>query len=255
MATALTAAAKSCLQPSRNSRHHGKFMLSQRTQQLIVSRRKAHQTWLRTRTDVARRARNKLNRQADRAAQLDLQQYIDRQAIEAQTLLRCRDIRGFSRAVKRMAGQQRSKAVPTGMRDVEGNVQHGPVGVLKVLTKHFSDLLGEGAELSENTCNEMEADVFMFEQEHADGDTNQSAGDTPTLAEVEECVKALRNHASPGEDMIDARMLKAGPVVKVWMHRVITAVWKSGKAPAEWKCKDSITVTSLRDTLLPYLYL
>jgi Reverse transcriptase (RNA-dependent DNA polymerase) len=231
---ALTAAAKQFLPPSRSRRHH--FTLSRRTQQLMAARQKAHQTWLKNRTDVARRARNKLNRQADRAVQLDMQRHTDRQAAEAQVLLQRRDMRGFSQAVKRMAGQARSKVVPRSMRDAAGNRQDGPRGVLEVLTAHFKDLLGGSEELSDETCNQMEAEITLFELQRGQcDDAHEALGDCPTIDEVAECTKALRDHAAPGEDMIDARLLKAGPIVTKWLHRVIIAVWKSGKAPPSWK--------------------
>jgi hypothetical protein len=77
--------------------------------------------------------------------------------------------------------------------------------------------------------------VVLFESLHGTNQVDENAGAEPSLDEVTASVKALRNHAAPGDDLVDARMLKAGPVVVEWLHRVITAVWKSGKAPVEWK--------------------
>jgi hypothetical protein len=57
----------------------------------------------------------------------------------------------------------------------------------------------------------------------------------PTFDDVRRCVKALRNAATPGEDGIDAVLLKASTVMMEWLHRVITVVWRSGRAPVEWK--------------------
>jgi Reverse transcriptase (RNA-dependent DNA polymerase) len=76
--------------------------------------------------------------------------------------------------------------------------------------------------------------VALFEQQHSPRDDDKAAA-CPTLAEVAECIEKLRNLATPGEDQIDARMLKAGPVMHQWMHRIICAVWRSGKCPPEWK--------------------
>ncbi len=48
-------------------------------------------------------------------------------------------------------------------------------------------------------------------------------------------IAALRNHAAPGEDLVDAQMLKAGPVAVEWLHRVVSSVGRSGRAPVTWK--------------------
>jgi hypothetical protein len=81
----------------------------------------------------------------------------------------------------------------------------------------------------------MEVKVAEMEAVYAADQPDESQADVPTLQEVTDCVKALRNHAAPGEDGIDARMLKAGHVMLQWLHRVIAAVWRCGKAPVEWK--------------------
>jgi hypothetical protein len=44
-----------------------------------------------------------------------------------------------------------------------------------------------------------------------------------------------RDAAAAGADSIVAPLLKAGPVMAQWLHRVIVAVWVSGKAPLDWK--------------------
>jgi hypothetical protein len=58
----------------------------------------------------------------------------------------------------------------------------------------------------------------------------------PSADEVAEAMAALRNGAAAGVDCINAPLLKAGPLMATWLHRVICAVWVSGKAPVDWKC-------------------
>ena len=232
----ITETAKECLKPAAGGRRRTQYVISQRTMQLQEARRRAHARWMQSQTAAAKALRNQISRQADRAAQLDLQRHIDRQGIQARLLAQQRNMRGLSRAAKSMAGQLGAQPAPKAMRDASGKLQCGPSGVLAVLTAHFTDLLGGASELSSEVCNQLEADVFLFEQQHADtGDENDKWGECPTLAEVATCVKAMRTHAAPGEDLIDARVLKAGYVVLAWLHRIISAVWSSGKAPTEWK--------------------
>jgi hypothetical protein len=65
--------------------------------------------------------------------------------------------------------------------------------------------------------------------------TNAAAAAPPSLKEVASSIDALRNGAAAGIDNITAPLLKAGPVMVTWLHRVITAVWLTGCAPVDWK--------------------
>ncbi len=49
------------------------------------------------------------------------------------------------------------------------------------------------------------------------------------------CVGTLQNATTPGADGITAPLLKAGLEPVAWLHRVILAVWRSGRAPEAWK--------------------
>jgi hypothetical protein len=167
--------------------------------------------------------------------QVDLQRYTNSQAVEAARLLEQRNLRGFSQAVKRMAGDQRRSSIPASMRDTSGKTQYGQRGVEQAFTSHFTALLGGQVELTDEVRAKLEAEVLLFESLHASQQADESHGEVPSLEEVADCVKALRNHAAPGEDCIDARMLKAGHVVIQCLHRVISAVWRCGQAPVEWK--------------------
>ena len=57
----------------------------------------------------------------------------------------------------------------------------------------------------------------------------------PTLAEVESVVLSMRNAGAPGADGITAPMLKASPALISSLHHLICLVWRSGKAPVDWK--------------------
>ncbi len=61
------------------------------------------------------------------------------------------------------------------------------------------------------------------------------AREEPSLVEVQACVLSLHDVAAPGEDDITAPLLKACPEGIAWLHRVILAVWKAGRAPVAWK--------------------
>jgi len=61
------------------------------------------------------------------------------------------------------------------------------------------------------------------------------AGEEPSFAEVQAYVLSLRDVAAPGEDDITTPLLKACLEGIAWLHRVILAVWKAGRAPVAWK--------------------
>jgi hypothetical protein len=134
-----------------------------------------------------------------------------------------------------MAGQQQRSSAPASMQDAAGRVQYGQRGVEQALTSHFAQLLGGKSELTEEKRAQIEAEVLLFESLHAPGQADEAADTEPSVEEVKASIAALRNHAAPGEDLVNAQILKAGPVVVEWLHRVVSSVWRSGRAPVAWK--------------------
>jgi hypothetical protein len=62
-----------------------------------------------------------------------------------------------------------------------------------------------------------------------------AAAGPPFVKEVEAAIAALRNGAAAGVDNITALLLKASPVMAIWLHPVLVAVWSFGRAPVDWK--------------------
>ena len=49
-------------------------------------------------------------------------------------------------------------------------------------------------------------------------------------------IQALRAGSAPGDNGLAANLLKeGGPGATTLIHTAITAAWRSGEAPAEWK--------------------
>ncbi len=61
------------------------------------------------------------------------------------------------------------------------------------------------------------------------------AAKEPTLLEVTDYVKKLRNTAAPGEDGITSPLFKECSTTVCWLHWVILAIWKLGRALVAWK--------------------
>ncbi|KAG1678997.1 hypothetical protein FOA52_013061 [Chlamydomonas sp. UWO 241] len=234
MAAAIREVATNHLAPRDSRRRRGwQFTLSQRTLRLMDARQRAHTAWLRSKSAAAKRERNRANRAADAAVQRDRERWIGQQVAEAQDMLRKKNLRQFARACDRLAGRSRSHQIPPAMRDVSGALHSGPDGVLKAMTESFDKLYGGETKLSDETLNQLENDVAAFELTRAT-EVDEAHGRPPDLAETEACVRALRSAAAPGGDQLDAMLLRCPPAI-AWLHRVIIAVWRSGRAPREWK--------------------
>lgn len=235
LAAALTTAAKAHLRPVPGSRHRTKFSLSPGTMHLQAARRKAHAAWLSNRTTAARTARNRINRQTDRAVQLDMQAFTDRQAKDAEEALAKGNVRGWSKISKKMAGAEQARAAgPHSMKDAEGKVQHGNAAVLEVMTSHFESLLGGESTISEAQLNQLAAAATQHQLQHGP-EEHEAHGRPPDPEETAKAVSALRRAAAAGSDKIDASLLRAGKPILDWIHLAVTAVWNSGKSPKEWR--------------------
>ncbi|KAG1664040.1 hypothetical protein FOA52_010459 [Chlamydomonas sp. UWO 241] len=228
MAAAIHEVATNHLAPRGSRRRRGwQFTLSQRTLRLMDARQRAHTAWLRSKSAAAKRERNRANRAADAAVQRDRERWIGQQVAEAQDMLRKKNLRQFARACDRLAGRSRSHQIPPAMRDVSGALHSGPDGVLKAMTESFDKLYGGETKLSDETLNQLENDVAAFELTRAT-EVDEAHGRPPDLAETEACVRALRSAAAPGGDQLDAMLLRCPPAI-AWLHRVIIAVWRSGR--------------------------
>ena len=233
LVAALIAAAKANLKPVPGSHRHAKFTLSHRTLELMGARRKAHAAWLSNRTPVSRTLRNKLNRQTDRAVQLDLLAYTDQQAVEAEAALAKGNVRGWSKMAKQMTGKTSSTAAyPKAMKDTQGKIQHGDAAVLEVLTSHFESLLGGKSSIGTAQLNQLAAVAAEHGLQH---EGEEDHGRPPDPSETAAAVRALRRAAAAGSDRVDASLLRAGKPILDWIHLAVCAAWKSCKCPKEWR--------------------
>lgn len=59
----------------------------------------------------------------------------------------------------------------------------------------------------------------------------------PTITEVEEIIKQLKNNRAPGEDGIIAEVWKLrDPIITNKIHKILTDIWTTEEIPQEWKC-------------------
>ncbi|CAF3017531.1 unnamed protein product, partial [Rotaria sp. Silwood2] len=58
---------------------------------------------------------------------------------------------------------------------------------------------------------------------------------TPTLQEVVEAIKQMKNHRAPGKDNLTAEIFKAGGItVEKWLHEIIYDIWTKEAIVRDW---------------------
>ena len=266
MVEGIISAAKRCLKPQRRAVHLKGPALSAQTLALLEARKQAHQRWLRSRCPQAKKRRNDISREADKAVESDIRRHLEMQVKEAQAALDRGDRAAWAKSAKKLGGKAKSGGAPTALKDT-GGVLRTAEGVVEVATDHFKALLGGTVHTTPAAESMIEAAVAERQLElnaaavtgflAAVGQPSpatdpgpspcdpepppttlsglaSSAGDAPTLAEVERFIKAVRTAAAPGCDQLDKRLLNS-PTSRLWLHRVILRVWETGDVPVAWR--------------------
>ena len=179
------------------------------------------------------------NNAARRAVKKDQERYFKQQALFAEHALKAGNLAVFHKHVQRIFKEQQgsSSAAPTAVLGGADGKQlfQSREEVVKCFAEHFADVLNCPAKLDQQMQQTIEELVQKMEAGQGANQQSEAAAQPPTVQEVEEAVFACRNGAAPGVDGIAAPMLKLSGTMLKWLHRVIVAVWESGKAPVEWK--------------------
>ena len=169
----------------------------------------------------------------------DQERYFKQQALFAEHALKAGNLAVFHKHVQRIFKEQQgsSSAAPTAVLGGADGKQlfQSREEVVKCFAEHFADVLNCPAKLDQQMQQTIEELVQKMEAGQGANQQSEAAAQPPTVQEVEEAVFACRNGAAPGVDGIAAPMLKLSGTMLKWLHRVIVAVWESGKAPVEWK--------------------
>ena len=241
--TQLTAAASQAahkaglnLKPQQRRRD---FAISDATLQKIERKHAAHAAVLSSPNDATRADYREANNAARRAVKKDQERYFKQQALFAEHALKAGNLAVFHKHVQRIFKEQQgsSSAAPTAVLGGADGKQlfQSREEVVKCFAEHFADVLNCPAKLDQQMQQTIEELVQKMEAGQGANQQSEAAAQPPTVQEVEEAVFACRNGAAPGVDGIAAPMLKLSGTMLKWLHRVIVAVWESGKAPVEWK--------------------
>jgi hypothetical protein len=156
--------------------------------------------------------------------------------ILAERALKAGNLAVFHKQVQRVFGQggKRSGAPAALLGGVDGKqLLQSREAIVESFAEHFATVLNCPASLDQQMHQTIEKLVQQVEQGQGASHQGDEAAEPPTLKEVAEAVHASRNGASPGVDGIGAPMLTLSGAMLEWLHRVILAVWQSGRAPVE----------------------
>jgi hypothetical protein len=109
-------------------------------------------------------------------------------------------------------------------RENEGMILGSYEAILERWAQHFEELLhGNAPERVED---------MTTVQKQGNSETEEPV---PTINEIEQAVKRLRNNKAPGIDRIPAELVKfAGPEYVKHLHQLIAKIWITETIPEEW---------------------
>lgn len=95
--------------------------------------------------------------------------------------------------------------------------------VINVWKEHFEELLnGE-------VNKEMDMDISVYQNV-------QPKVENPSLEEVIQAIKEMKNYKAPGSDGISSEMLKAGGIeLASQLHKLIEDIWEKEEMPLDWE--------------------
>lgn len=144
---------------------------------------------------------------------------------EIEDLNEAGEVRKFYAAVKRIKKDFQPRTA--GCRNETGAIVISEREVMEKWANHFKILLNK----------EQQEHIVLETIHEIDAENNQNAeqDDIPTINEVGEAIKKMRNNRSPGEDDIVAELIKyGGDALRKTLHEIIKEIWKYERMPESW---------------------
>lgn len=160
-----------------------------------------------------------LRRKEKRVHRRKKREFQDRTLLELERLNSINESRKF---YKNINDQRRGFSARLNMcRGLDGTLLTSQPDVLNRFKEHFDTLLNDGADDRDN-------DDYSFL--HDDG----RAVEEPTIEEVSQAIKQLKNNKASGPDNIAAELLKhGGPELAKALHQIVVKIWRDEQLPAE----------------------
>ncbi|VEN37593.1 unnamed protein product [Callosobruchus maculatus] len=135
-----------------------------------------------------------------------------------------REIRNLYRGIK--AEKRGYQQKPLFYKDKEGHIISGEREIIARWQEYFEELLN-----NPNTIEICQAELNT--QEH---ESNEIDKIPPTISEIREIIKKIKNNKTPGSDNITAEMFKyGGEALEVHMYNMIKNIWIKEELPEDWR--------------------
>lgn len=158
----------------------------------------------------------------------DLDSHVDQQAGNIQQLMDQKRVHDAWKGINQLAGKARKRnRAEQGLLSKDGKLLEDQEEQRKRMAEHYYELLNVNRAVN---LTRVPIPKISF------SGWDKVSVEAPTVVEVAKAITALKTYRAPGLDGIPAELLKAGDHKLVeWVHRVLSVVWKQGKAPADWK--------------------
>lgn len=193
----------------------------------------------------AKRRYTFLSRLVDKRVRKQHNAQLAAHAKKAEHLWKTGRMAAFHQTVSQLFKDQPAKTGAQGLLSKDGNtIYRSTQEQLSRFTEYYAELFA-GESVTSEQQQQMEQLISQLETllanpnsgdgSGSDSTSNSSQSTPPSVQEVVDAIAALRDAAAAGADSIVAPLLKASLTMAQWLHRVIVAVWVSGKAPVDWK--------------------
>ncbi|PNF23609.1 hypothetical protein B7P43_G04761 [Cryptotermes secundus] len=163
----------------------------------------------------ARRKEKRLHKKKKR-------EYDKQELIELEHLRSSNEIRAFYQTLNKSRKDFQPRT--TLCRDKEGTILSSDEAILERWAQYFEELL--------NSNSSEQVEGMTIDRNQGNFDAEEPA---PTIKEVEEAIKKLKNNKAPGMDLITAELVKfAGPEYARHLHQLIVKIWITEIIPEEW---------------------
>ena len=178
----------------------------------------------------------KLRRRTTQAVKRDRNEYWRSVAEETERAAACGDTRKLYQMLKRVS--RKISSVSDTLLSCSGDPIEDFSERLARWHDHFRDLLNHAPPSAPAEPNNVAVEY-------------ECNTDLPTVEEIREVLKHLKNNKAPGEDGILPELLKSCPdIVAPWLYRVIFQVWSSESVPKDWTSAILIPVFKKGDKRL-----
>ncbi|PNF39929.1 hypothetical protein B7P43_G17235, partial [Cryptotermes secundus] len=145
-----------------------------------------------------------------------IEKRLHKELLELEHLRSLNEIRAFYQKLNKSRKDFQPRT--TLCRDKEGTILSSYEAVLERWAQYFEELLNS------NASEQVEGMTIDLTQGNFEAEES-----APTIKEVEQTIKKLKNNKAPGMDLITAELVKfAGPEYAKHLHQLVVKIWING---------------------------